>query len=56
LEAVQEGGVAGDGQAAITGLGRGEVGGEQAEDEPRGPLQDQVGGWCVAEPGADLAA
>jgi hypothetical protein len=40
----------------ITGLGRGEVGGEQAEDEPRGPLQDQVGGWRVAKPGADLAA
>ena len=56
LEPAQEDGVAGDGQAAIAGLGRGEVGGEQAEDEPRGPLQDQVGRWRVAEPGADLAA
>ena len=56
LEAAQDGGVAGDGQAAITGLGRGKVAGEQAEDEPRDPLQDQVGGWRVAEPGAYLAA
>src|SRR5947207_952532 len=56
LEAAQEGGVAGDGQAAVAGLGRGEVGREQAEDEPRGSLQDQVGGWCFAERGADLAA
>src|SRR2546427_754951 len=48
--------VAGDGQAAIAGLGQGEMSREQAEDEPRGSLQDQVGGRRVAEPGADLAS
>jgi len=32
------------------------VSGEQAEDEPRRALQDQVGGRRLAEAGADLAA
>ena len=40
----------------LLGLGRGQVGGEQAEDEPRRAFQDQVGGRRLAEPGADLTA
>ena len=38
------GGVAGDGQAAIAGLGWGEVSREQPEDEAREPCRDEVGG------------
>jgi len=50
LDAVQHRDISGYFKAEVLCLAGGEVGQEQAEDEPWGTAEDQVGGGCMAAP------